>query len=58
MSSYGVAAGAEAFASSVASGVEGVVMKPLEGAENEGAFGFFKGVGKGLVGSVSFFLPR
>ena len=24
-------------------------MKPLEGAENEGALGFFKGVGKGVV---------
>jgi vacuolar protein sorting-associated protein 13A/C len=28
-------------------------MKPIEGAESEGAFGFFKGVGKGLVGWVS-----
>ena len=27
-------------------------MKPIEGAESEGAFGFFKGVGKGLVGCV------
>lgn len=25
-------------------------MKPLEGAEAEGAKGFFKGVGKGLIG--------
>ncbi|KAI0321342.1 hypothetical protein OF83DRAFT_1274656 [Amylostereum chailletii] len=50
---YGVAAGAEAFASSITSGVEGIVMKPLEGAESEGAFGFFKGVGKGLVGAVT-----
>ena len=24
--------------------------KPIQGAETEGAFGFFKGVGKGLVG--------
>jgi len=48
-----VAAGAEAFASSIASGVEGVVMKPIEGAESEGALGFFKGVGKGLVGAVT-----
>ncbi|KAF8274093.1 hypothetical protein EI94DRAFT_1696360 [Lactarius quietus] len=50
---YGVTAGAEAFASSIASGVEGVVMKPIEGAESEGALGFFKGVGKGLVGAVT-----
>lgn len=27
-------------------------MKPIEGAESEGALGFFKGVGKGLVGYV------
>ena len=62
-----MAAGAEAFASSVVSGVEGVVvsvalhrtsmtqlmpsqLKPIEGAESEGAKGFFKGVGKGLIG--------
>ena len=25
-------------------------MKPIEGAETGGAVGFFKGVGKGLVG--------
>lgn len=25
-------------------------MKPIEGAESEGAKGFFKGVGKGLIG--------
>lgn len=25
-------------------------MKPIEGAESEGAFGFFKGVGKGMIG--------
>ncbi|KAH9486936.1 Vacuolar protein sorting-associated protein 13 [Psilocybe cubensis] len=50
---YGVAAGGEAFASSVTSAMEGVFMKPLEGAESEGALGFFKGVGKGLVGAVT-----
>ncbi|KAF5314046.1 hypothetical protein D9611_006808 [Ephemerocybe angulata] len=49
---YGVAAGGEAFASSVTSAMEGVFMKPIEGAESEGAFGFFKGVGKGLVGDL------
>lgn len=27
-------------------------MKPIEGAESEGALGFFKGMGKGLVGYV------
>ncbi|KAI5124698.1 hypothetical protein M0805_004304 [Coniferiporia weirii] len=49
----GVTAGAEAFANSVASGVEGVLMKPIEGADAEGAFGFFKGMGKGLVGAIT-----
>ncbi|KAG6851060.1 hypothetical protein H0H93_002952 [Arthromyces matolae] len=48
--SYGVAAGGEALASSVTSAMEGVLMKPIEGAGSEGAIGFFKGVGKGLVG--------
>ena len=28
-------------------------MKPIEGAESGGALGFFKGVGKGLVGFVA-----
>jgi vacuolar protein sorting-associated protein 13A/C len=28
-------------------------MKPIEGAESEGALGFFKGMGKGLVGYVN-----
>ncbi|KAJ4486135.1 vacuolar protein sorting-associated protein 13 [Lentinula aciculospora] len=50
---YGVAAGGEALASSVASAMEGVLMKPLEGAESEGAVGFFKGMGKGIVGAVT-----
>ncbi|TEB35046.1 hypothetical protein FA13DRAFT_1915662 [Coprinellus micaceus] len=50
---YGFSAGGEALASSVTSAMEGVFMKPIEGAETEGAFGFFKGVGKGLVGAVT-----
>lgn len=28
-------------------------MKPIEGAESGGAFGFVKGVGKGMVGFVT-----
>ncbi|KAG1749982.1 vacuolar protein sorting-associated protein 13 [Suillus paluster] len=50
---YGVAAGGEALASSVVSAMEGIVTKPIQGAETEGALGFFKGVGKGLVGAVT-----
>jgi vacuolar protein sorting-associated protein 13A/C len=33
-------------------------MKPLEGAEQEGAVGFFKGIGKGFVGYVAGFFAR
>ncbi|KAL2752446.1 hypothetical protein ACRALDRAFT_2112495 [Sodiomyces alcalophilus JCM 7366] len=47
---YGVTAGANSFFTSAASGVGGLVRKPLEGAEQEGAVGFFKGLGKGVVG--------
>uniref|UniRef100_A0A671VK31 Vacuolar protein sorting 13 homolog A n=1 Tax=Sparus aurata TaxID=8175 RepID=A0A671VK31_SPAAU len=35
------------------SGITGIVTKPIKGAQKEGAAGFFKGVGKGLVGAVA-----
>ncbi len=38
---------------SVASGFEGLALRPLEGAEQGGAGGFLKGVGKGLVGAIT-----
>lgn len=47
---YGVTAGANSLVSSLASGVGGLARKPLEGAEQEGFAGFFKGVGKGVLG--------
>ncbi|KAI9780763.1 MAG: hypothetical protein M1839_006551 [Geoglossum umbratile] len=47
---YGVTAGANSFVTSLASGVGGLARKPLEGAEREGVAGFFKGVGKGVIG--------
>ncbi|TAQ85401.1 hypothetical protein B7494_g6292 [Chlorociboria aeruginascens] len=50
---YGVTAGANSFVSSLASGVGGLARKPLEGAEQEGVAGFFKGVGKGVLGAVT-----
>ncbi|KAJ3192438.1 hypothetical protein HK101_006567 [Irineochytrium annulatum] len=37
----------------VASGITGVLSKPIEGAGKDGVGGFFKGLGKGLVGVVS-----
>lgn len=48
---YGFASGANSFFDSVSSGVTGMAYAPIEGANNGGgASGFFKGVGKGLVG--------
>lgn len=47
---YGVTSGGNAFASSVASGIGGLARHPLEGAEKDGAAGFVKGIGKGLLG--------
>ncbi|KAG5437684.1 hypothetical protein PCANB_000721 [Pneumocystis canis] len=47
---YGVTAGANSFVTSIASGVEGLARKPLEGVEKDGAAGFFKGIGKGIIG--------
>jgi vacuolar protein sorting-associated protein 13A/C len=34
-------------------GVTGVVTKPVTGAMQDGASGFFKGLGKGIVGLVA-----
>ncbi|KAJ1680426.1 Vacuolar protein sorting-associated protein 13 [Spiromyces aspiralis] len=50
---YGVAWGAESFAKSLASGITGVIQRPIEGAEKEGVSGFIKGVGKGVVGLIT-----
>ena len=46
----GMKDGGESIITGFASGISGIVMKPIEGAEQEGALGFFKGVGKGLMG--------
>jgi vacuolar protein sorting-associated protein 13A/C len=50
---YGITAGANSFVTSLASGVGGLARKPIEGAEQEGIAGFFKGVGKGALGFVT-----
>ncbi|KAH9862571.1 hypothetical protein IAQ61_009988 [Plenodomus lingam] len=47
---YGITSGGNAFASSLASGLGGLARHPIQGAEKEGALGFVKGVGKGLLG--------
>jgi vacuolar protein sorting-associated protein 13A/C len=47
---YGVANGANSFFESFASGVTGIAAAPIEGANTEGTLGFFKGLGRGVVG--------
>ncbi|XP_061528280.1 vacuolar protein sorting-associated protein 13A [Phycodurus eques] len=49
----GLARGGKGLVSGFVSGITGIVTKPIEGAQKEGAAGFFKGVGKGLVGAVA-----
>ncbi|KAI9475459.1 MAG: hypothetical protein EXX96DRAFT_266961 [Benjaminiella poitrasii] len=47
---YGVTQGVGYFGTSIASGVAGLVKRPIEGAESGGVVGFMGGVGKGIVG--------
>uniref|UniRef100_A0A673CPI7 Vacuolar protein sorting 13 homolog A n=1 Tax=Sphaeramia orbicularis TaxID=375764 RepID=A0A673CPI7_9TELE len=49
----GLARGGKGLVSGFVSGITGIVTKPIKGAQKEGAAGFFKGVGKGLVGAVA-----
>ena len=41
---------AQSFASAIGSGIAGVATDPIREARKEGASGFFKGLGKGLIG--------
>ena len=50
---YGITTGANSLFTSVASGIEGLALRPLEGAEQSGAAGFVQGLGRGLVGAVT-----
>ncbi|KAI8376296.1 uncharacterized protein BYT42DRAFT_594245 [Radiomyces spectabilis] len=47
---YGVTQGVTYLGTSVASGVAGLVKRPMEGAETGGVVGFAAGLGKGVVG--------
>ncbi|RDW42663.1 hypothetical protein B0I73DRAFT_150485 [Yarrowia lipolytica] len=47
---FGLTTGASSFFDAFASGIAGIAEAPMHGAATEGAAGFFKGVGKGLVG--------
>ncbi|GAB1605843.1 Hypothetical predicted protein [Argonauta hians] len=49
----GFARGGKGLVMGVVDGVTGIVRKPIEGAQKEGVEGFFKGIGKGLVGAVT-----
>ncbi|RUP47466.1 hypothetical protein BC936DRAFT_145703 [Jimgerdemannia flammicorona] len=50
---YGVTQGVNSFGNSIASGVVGLVKRPIEGVEKEGIGGLFSGLGKGVVGLVT-----
>ncbi|CCH62015.1 hypothetical protein TBLA_0G00680 [Henningerozyma blattae CBS 6284] len=41
---------AQSFATTLASGFAGIAMDPINGAQKEGAGGFVKGIGKGIMG--------
>lgn len=47
---YGLASGANSFIDGIASGVSGLALAPVQGASEGGAVGFFKGLGKGIIG--------
>uniref|UniRef100_A0A8C7Q7U3 Vacuolar protein sorting 13 homolog A n=1 Tax=Oncorhynchus mykiss TaxID=8022 RepID=A0A8C7Q7U3_ONCMY len=49
----GLTRGGKGLVSGFVSGITGIVTMPIRGAQKEGAAGFFKGVGKGLVGAVA-----
>ncbi|CAG2221758.1 VPS13A_C [Mytilus edulis] len=49
----GFARGGKGLVMGVFDGVTGIVRKPIEDAQTEGVGGFFKGLGKGLVGVVT-----
>jgi vacuolar protein sorting-associated protein 13A/C len=46
----GVEQGMISLVTGVGDGIKGVVMQPIHGAQEDGAKGFFKGIGKGLAG--------
>lgn len=51
--------GVQKLINGVLEGVTGVVVKPIKGAERSGLEGFFKGVGKGELFQMRFFiLPK
>ena len=49
----GLAQGVRGLGAGLYDGVTGVIVRPVQGAREAGAGGFFKGVGQGLVGVVA-----
>jgi hypothetical protein len=49
----GLVHGVTGFGSEIVGGVTGIFSKPLEKTKKEGAKGFFKGLGSGLIGAIS-----
>ncbi|WFD35586.1 Vacuolar protein sorting-associated protein 13 [Malassezia cuniculi] len=49
----GITTGANSLFTGVASGFEGLALRPLEGAEQGGTAGFVQGIGRGLVGAFT-----
>ncbi|KAH3664357.1 hypothetical protein WICMUC_005742 [Wickerhamomyces mucosus] len=47
---YGLGNGATSFLDGFASGISGIALDPVQGASTGGTAGFFRGVGKGLIG--------
>ncbi|KAL0043259.1 hypothetical protein WJX82_006661 [Trebouxia sp. C0006] len=50
---YGMVEGGAALGMGIYRGFTGLVTKPVEGAKSKGVGGFFKGVGKGVVGAIA-----
>lgn len=46
----GISRGATSLFTGISSGITGLALAPMEGATREGTSGFFKGLGKGLLG--------
>ncbi|GME93292.1 unnamed protein product [Ambrosiozyma monospora] len=47
---YGIKIGATSLIDGFSSGITGLATQPIDGASKDGAAGFFKGLGKGLIG--------
>ncbi|XP_024132153.1 vacuolar protein sorting-associated protein 13A isoform X3 [Oryzias melastigma] len=49
----GLTRGGKGLVSGFVSGITGIITKPVKGAQKDGAVGFFKGCGQGLVGAIA-----